>query len=130
MIGMEDGVLPNDNCEDIEEERRVAYVGVTRARTRLGLTYSVERYGERLKPSPFLFEIAGREGRFCAWTGPKLKGADDRLPLLSPDERQRRVLQGERVTVSHRPNRDGKAATLCSRKDVKIRKRKGDTGCD
>jgi DNA helicase-2/ATP-dependent DNA helicase PcrA len=130
MVGMEDGVLPNDNCEDIEEERRVAYVGVTRARRRLGLTYSVERYGERLRPSPFLFEIAGREGRFCAWTGPKLKGADDRLPLLSPDELQRRVSQGERARVSHRPNRDGKAATLRGRKGVKIRTRKGDSGCD
>jgi hypothetical protein len=111
MVGMEDGVLPNHNCEDIEEERRVTYVSVTRARRRLGLTYSVERYGEKLKPSPFLFEIAGREGRFCAWTGPKLKGADDRLPLLSPNEPQRRVSQGERARVSNRPNRDGKAET-------------------
>jgi len=89
IIGMEDGVLPHINAEDLEEERRVAYVGVTRARKRLGLTYVIERYGERLKPSPFLFEIAGRDRHFCRWTGPKQQGADDRLPLLSSDEKLR-----------------------------------------
>jgi DNA helicase II / ATP-dependent DNA helicase PcrA len=89
MIGMEDGVLPHVNSEDLEEERRVAYVGVTRARKRLGLTYAVERYGERLKPSPFLFEIAGRDRRCCRWTGPKQQGADDRLPLLGSNEKLR-----------------------------------------
>jgi DNA helicase II / ATP-dependent DNA helicase PcrA len=94
MIGMEDGVLPHANSEDIEEERRVAYVGVTRARKRLGLTYAAERYGERSKPSPFLFEIGGGDRRFCRWTGPKLEGADDRLPLLTSGERQRRAPRG------------------------------------
>jgi DNA helicase-2/ATP-dependent DNA helicase PcrA len=109
LVGMEDGVLPHANSEDIEEERRVAYVGVTRARTRLGLTYSTERYGERLKPSPFLFEISGREQRACTWTGPKLEGADDRLPLLASDERRRHMTQGERATGSSR--RAGKGAS-------------------
>src|SRR5205807_8271406 len=45
LIGLEDGVLPNANAEDLEEERRVAYVGVTRARRLLGLTFCQERYG-------------------------------------------------------------------------------------
>ena len=94
MIGMEDGVLPHVNSEDIEEERRVAYVGVTRARKRLGLTYAAERYGERLKPSPFLFEIVGRDRRSCRWTGPNLEGADARLPLLTSDEKPRRLARG------------------------------------
>jgi DNA helicase II / ATP-dependent DNA helicase PcrA len=91
MIGMEDGILPHANSEDIEEERRVAYVGVTRARKQLGLTYAVERYSERSKPSSFLFEISGRDRRSCRWTGPKLEGADDRLPLLAADEKHRRT---------------------------------------
>jgi len=98
VIGMEDGVLPHANSEDLEEERRVAYVGVTRARTRLGLTYSAERYGERSRPSPFLFEIAGRDRRSYMWTGPKLEGADDRLPLLSSDEMQRRAARSANRT--------------------------------
>ena len=100
MIGMEDGVLPHGSAKEIEEERRVAYVGVTRARKRLGLTYSDERYGERLRPSRFLFEIAGKERRFCVWTRPKLKGADDRLPLLASDEWKRRVAMGESSAAS------------------------------
>jgi superfamily I DNA/RNA helicase len=58
---MEDGVLPHANAEDIEEERRIAYVGVTRAERLLGLTYAAERYGERSRPSPFLFELAGED---------------------------------------------------------------------
>ena len=86
VVGMEDGVLPHVNAEDIEEERRVAYVAMTRARRRLGLTYAGERYGDRSRPSPFLFEIAGPEKRSCIWTGPKLDGADDRLPLPTPTE--------------------------------------------
>ena len=32
MVGMEEGVLPHANNDDLEEERRVAYVGVTRAK--------------------------------------------------------------------------------------------------
>jgi superfamily I DNA/RNA helicase len=85
LAGMEDGVLPHANADDIEEERRIAYVGVTRARCLLGLTY----YGERSRPSPFLFELAGEDERLLIWTGPKLKGADDRLPLLTRDEPHR-----------------------------------------
>ena len=89
VVGVEDGVLPHVNAEDIEEERRVAYVAMTRARRRLGLTYAGERYGDRSRPSPFLFEIAGSEKRCCIWTGPRLEGADDRLPLPTPAELRR-----------------------------------------
>jgi DNA helicase II / ATP-dependent DNA helicase PcrA len=101
LAGMEDGVLPHVNADDIEEERRIAYVGVTRARRLLGLTYAAERYGERSRPSPFLFELAGEGERLLIWTGPKLKGADDRLPLLTRDEphrfsHERRRRRGDR----------------------------------
>jgi DNA helicase II / ATP-dependent DNA helicase PcrA len=89
LAGLEDGVLPHSNSEDIEEERRIAYVGVTRARRLLGLTYAAERYGEHARPSPFLFELTGKEERLYPWTGPKLKGADERLPLAGAADRQR-----------------------------------------
>ena len=130
MVGMEDGVLPHTNSADIEEERRVAYVGVTRARQRLGLTYSDERYGERLEPSPFLSEIAGRDRRSCIWTRPKVGGADDRLPLLSSNERQRKVGQGENTAASHRPNRNRDAAAVHPHKGARMPKRKGVGGPD
>lgn len=105
VAGIEDGVLPHANAEDIEEERRVAYVAITRARRRLGLTYAAERYGEKARPSPFLFEIAGNEKRHCIWSGPRSQGADDRLPLATPAEQQQLVERAKRPAVAHPPGR-------------------------
>ena len=57
MAGMEDGLFPSymsimaaeDNGDELEEERRLAYVGITRARKKLFMTYAKERMvrGER-----------------------------------------------------------------------------------
>jgi hypothetical protein len=96
LVGVEDGVLAHANCEEIEEERRVAYVGMTRARYRLGINYSAERYGEKSRPSPFLFEIGGKEQRHCIWTGPRSTGANERLPLTNTGERQRLIRMASR----------------------------------
>src|SRR5262249_55955615 len=109
MIGVEDGVLPHANNDDVEEERRVAYVAVTRAKRLLGLTYANERYGQDASPSPFLYEIAGRQRRHCVWTSPRSDGSDERLPLLSNRERQR-LKEGlppetERPVAGLRPSR-------------------------
>jgi DNA helicase-2/ATP-dependent DNA helicase PcrA len=64
LIGMEDGVFPHMRsieAGDVEEERRLAYVGITRAKQRLYLTYARQRslYGgsEWNLPSRFLDEI-------------------------------------------------------------------------
>ncbi|MBR7678947.1 ATP-binding domain-containing protein, partial [Streptomyces daliensis] len=47
LTGMEDGVFPHmralGNTKELEEERRLAYVGITRARERLYLTRSTMR---------------------------------------------------------------------------------------
>ena len=65
VVGLEDGIFPsmrmNENSSNhIEEERRLMYVAVTRARKRLFLTYSKARflYGETQYkiPSRFLSE--------------------------------------------------------------------------
>jgi DNA helicase-2/ATP-dependent DNA helicase PcrA len=89
MVGMEDGVLPHANNDDLEEERRVAYVGLTRAKRILGLSYANARFVDASRPSRFLYELTGREQRLCVWTGPRADNADDRLPLLSERERSR-----------------------------------------
>ena len=64
MVGMEDGLFPSgriENEESLEEERRLAYVGMTRAMKRLFLTYAASRYsfGSRNynMPSRFLTEL-------------------------------------------------------------------------
>jgi hypothetical protein len=61
---MEDGLFPSARIEDeagLEEERRLAYVGMTRAMKKLFLTYAASRYtfGERSynMPSRFLIEL-------------------------------------------------------------------------
>ena len=57
-IGFVDGVMPNI-CGDIEEERRIAFVGISRAMKLLYLTHATIRMGRPVKQSPFLDEILG-----------------------------------------------------------------------
>jgi DNA helicase-2/ATP-dependent DNA helicase PcrA len=82
VVGLEEGLLPSAGAE-LEEERRVAYVAVTRARTLLGLTYARTRGGANPRRSRFIDEFAA--GRFVD-TGPGAAGADERLVRLSPGE--------------------------------------------
>ncbi len=54
MVGMEEGLFPHSrtlmDSEELEEERRLCYVGITRAKQRLYLTYALKRmlYGNRI----------------------------------------------------------------------------------
>ena len=65
LAGMEDGLFPHsrtlDDEEELEEERRLCYVGMTRAERRLVLTSAARRrlFGEYqpTEPSRFLFEV-------------------------------------------------------------------------
>lgn len=65
LCGMEDGIFPSfrskENEEDTEEERRLCYVAITRAKEQLYLTCAERRmmYGQTRysKPSKFLYEI-------------------------------------------------------------------------
>jgi len=64
LTGLEEGLFPigggNATPEDLEEERRLCYVGITRARERLYLTYAATRrlYGQVYAslPSRFIIE--------------------------------------------------------------------------
>ncbi|MBP2153164.1 MULTISPECIES: DNA helicase Rep [Erwinia] len=64
LVGMEEGLLPHQSSIDennVEEERRLAYVGITRAQKELTFTLCRERrqYGELVRPevSRFLLEL-------------------------------------------------------------------------
>jgi len=64
LVGMEEELLPHRTSiesDDIEEERRLAYVGITRAQRELVFTYAEhrKRSGERVRcePSRFLREL-------------------------------------------------------------------------
>jgi len=65
IVGLEEGLFPHSraltNSQELEEERRLAYVGITRAKEILYLTYAAHRlyFGQGLSnpPSRFLAEI-------------------------------------------------------------------------
>ncbi|MBV7434852.1 UvrD-helicase domain-containing protein [Cardiobacteriaceae bacterium TAE3-ERU3] len=88
IAGVEEGLLPHANScetpEGIEEERRILYVGMTRAKYRLVLSYAKKRRkgGElqATEPSRFLDELPVDE---IAWE-------DGRTPLDPKQEEQQR----------------------------------------
>src|SRR3546814_16188060 len=64
IVGVEDGTLPHEASLDegrLDEERRLLYVGITRAKEQLWLSHSREaqRWGSKLRlaPSRFLDEL-------------------------------------------------------------------------
>ncbi|MHC4743470.1 MAG: ATP-dependent helicase [Planctomycetota bacterium] len=67
IVGVEEGLLPHertnsfDDLEELEEERRLLFVGITRAKTNLHISYAQYRTirGQVLRtiPSQFLFEL-------------------------------------------------------------------------
>ena len=88
LAGLEDGLLPHANSHDdpdrLEEERRLAYVGMTRARHWLALTAARSRFlfGTRTpsRPSRFLLELP---------SAGLLDVSDAPLPSPVPDRGQR-----------------------------------------
>ena len=90
MVGMEEGLLPHQSSIDednIDEERRLAYVGITRAQKELFFTLARERrqYGEIIRPehSRFLDELPHDD---VVWQDKKVKA--------DPQERQRKSEMG------------------------------------
>ena len=73
MVGVEEELLPHSSSimeDNIEEERRLTYVGITRAKRNLTITYAKkrQRYGESVEcePSRFLDELPEDD---LEWTG-------------------------------------------------------------
>ncbi|HEV8688444.1 MAG TPA: UvrD-helicase domain-containing protein [Gaiellaceae bacterium] len=112
MIGMEEGIFPHARSieeQGIEEERRLAYVGMTRAKERLTLLHASSRslYGGRSHnlPSRFLDEIAGEHverERLTpgSWTATS-RGVAPRtdVPTLSTGDSVRHSTLGEGVVT-------------------------------
>lgn len=60
IIDINEGVIPHRKAVldmDVQEERRMFYVGMTRAKEKLHLYYVKERYGKPMDPSRFLEEL-------------------------------------------------------------------------
>ncbi len=95
MVGMEEGILPHhrslaDSLQAIDEERRLCYVGVTRAKRRLMLSMCLTRtkWGKSkpCRPSRFLYELTGQAEKFSE-TPP---GKPDKPEAPAPRVRKRR----------------------------------------
>ena len=77
LVGMEEELLPHRSSieeDNIEEERRLAYVGITRARKNLTLSFAVKRkrYGDVIdcQPSRFIDELPEED---LQWAGEGVK---------------------------------------------------------
>ncbi|MGZ4383542.1 MAG: ATP-dependent helicase [Gaiellaceae bacterium] len=119
MIGMEEGIFPHARSieeQGIEEERRLCYVGMTRAMERLVLTHAAVRalYGRRdyNLPSRFLDELPGRHLvqerlRPASWSkyGAPAASVAPRgdLPNLSTGDSVRHGTLGEGVITAIEP---------------------------
>jgi ATP-dependent DNA helicase Rep len=89
LVGFEEDSLPHHQSQDadsIEEERRLAYVGITRAASNLTLSYARTRqkFGDMLQceVSRFLYELPEAD----------LEGAEHTLSKLSDSEKHQRGL--------------------------------------
>ena len=101
MVGMEESIFPHSRAlydqSEMEEERRLCYVGMTRAREELYLLYAAARslYGglQHNIPSRFIGEIAGEHVEeqtimpsFGRGNSGSLDGDDDTMQLSPYDE--------------------------------------------
>lgn len=98
MIGMEESIFPSSRSlydqEDMEEERRLCYVGMTRAREELILTSAASRmlYGttQHNPPSRFLADIDGKADMVhapaFAYAGPSNLPEDPLEPRYVPED--------------------------------------------
>ncbi|MGH3079848.1 MAG: 3'-5' exonuclease [Gaiellaceae bacterium] len=119
MIGMEEGVFPHSRSieqNELEEERRLAYVGMTRAKEQLTLTHASARalYGNRNYnlPSRFLEELPQEELhrerlRPTSWSGygsptARIQPRGD-TPQLSTGDTVRHQTLGEGIVTAVEP---------------------------
>lgn len=100
LIGMEEGILPHQTSIDednVEEERRLAYVGITRAQQTLTFSLCRERrqFGELIRPEPsrFLAELPQDD---VQWEKdkPKLTVEQKQQQTSSQLDRLREILKG------------------------------------
>lgn len=92
MLGMEEGLFPlsralNDK-QELEEERRLCYVGITRAMTKLYMLFAVERaqYGEIMM---------NKKSRFLAEIPDEFKQEHSQMPMFDQAAFRRRAIEND-----------------------------------
>ena len=116
-IGMEEGIFPHSRSieeQGVEEERRLCYVGLTRAMERLTLTHTLARslYGRRTQnlASRFLDELPSEVERDrlqpASWSGYRPAGGIEPrvdVPALATGDNVRHASLGEGVVTATEP---------------------------
>jgi len=137
IVGMEEGVLPHsrslDDPDQMEEERRLCYVGMTRAKRRLFLSYAFRRTlwgnSDAREPSRFLADIPRQliEGalpkasdaasRATRWE-PTLPAPQRKAPELQfhAGQRVKHVKFGEGIVIESRPDGTDEEVTIAFKK--------------
>jgi DNA helicase II / ATP-dependent DNA helicase PcrA len=117
MPGMEEGIFPHTrslyDAQQMEEERRLCYVGMTRARRELYLIHSTSRllYGSTMRnpPSRFLLDIPAELQTSVMGQGLRAESNQQRLkhdsqpvipPSFAPGDRLRHTKFGDGIVVS------------------------------
>lgn len=98
IVGLEEGLLPHERSaedeEELEEERRLLFVGITRAKQRLHISYARYRTyrGQLMRtiPSQFLFELGIKP--------------EDNSDEADDDEDAKYYLEDSQVTAEFYPN--------------------------
>ncbi len=137
IVGMEEGVLPHSRSleepDEMEEERRLCYVGMTRAKRRLFLSYAFRRtvWGNNdvREPSRFLADIprdliegavpkpGASTSRATRWepTPPAVRQKPRELEFR-PGQRVRHSKFGEGVVIESRPDGSDEEVTIAFKK--------------
>ena len=112
IVGLDDGILPHsrsfDEPEEMEEERRLFYVGITRAKDKLYLIRSIQRGGrgmaEETYPSRFLDDLPAdllvgktRTGRAMRGTPAETKWQTYRTQAQSASVMESKFRAGTRI---------------------------------
>lgn len=91
ITGLEYGIFPRENKDEseLEEERRLFYVGITRAKDELYITSCAERrlYGKTnfMEPSPFLLEMGKEPFRVLGEKPRSFLACDESQPVSGED---------------------------------------------
>lgn len=117
IVGMEEGIFPHSRVydgtpDDLEEERRLCYVGMTRAREELHLSYAASRlqFGNRgyNMPSRFLEDMGRTVSRMSSQTRRQEESYFDAVTLYEIGDRVRSAQFGSGEIIDI----DGMAVTV------------------
>lgn len=142
IAGMNEDIFPHKNCKEepggIEEERRLCYVGMTRAKKRLFLfttlfrrqygsknISSVSRFVDEIPPE--LLEIKGKtlikeyinKEPFIADSEPQFEEYIDERPIYKAGEKVRHKIMGEGVILKIEPHGNDYKLTVAFKKHGK-----------